>query len=48
MSIYKLVLSVTYGVFLGFILQMTPVGNVYAENFFTIKNGQLYFMRVAR
>ncbi len=41
MSIHKFALSVTYGVFLGFILQMTPVGNVYAENFFTIKNGQL-------
>ena len=41
MSIQKFVLSVTYGVFLGFILQITPVGNVYAENFFTIKNGQL-------
>lgn len=41
MSIHKFALSVTYGVFLGFILQMTPVGNVYAENFFTIKSGQL-------
>ena len=41
MNIHKFALSVTYGVFLGFILQMTPVGNVYAENFFTIKNGQL-------
>ncbi len=41
MNLLKYLLSATYVVLLGSILQMALVSAVYAEKFFTIKNGQL-------
>lgn len=41
MNLRKIGLSVTYGFLLGLTLQTTSVNTVYAEEFFSIKNGQL-------
>ena len=41
MNLRKCLLSAIYVLLLGSILQMMPVSAVYAEEFFTIKNGQL-------